>query len=65
MIPAYVVRDGNSTFLKTRSIVEIEGTTINVISLGTNDTAIIKFQVNVIGGVKGLTVLGSNQMIYA
>ena len=64
MIPAYVVRDGNSTFLKTRSIVEIEGTTINVISLGTNDTAIIKFQVNVIGSVKGLTVLGSNQMIY-
>lgn len=65
VIPSYVVRDGTSTFLKTRSIVEIDGTTINVISLDTNDTAIIKFQVNVIGGVKGLTVLGSNQMIYA
>jgi hypothetical protein len=65
MVPSYVVRDGNSTFLKTRDVTEIQGTTINLVNLDTNDTAIIKFQVNVIGGVKGLTVLGSNQMIYA
>ena len=64
MIPSYVVRTGNSTFLKTRDVTEIQGTTINVVTLDTNDTAMIKFQVNVIGGVKGLTILGANQMIY-
>lgn len=65
IIPSYVVRDGNSTFLKTRTVTEIDGTTINNIQLDTNDTAIIKFQVNILGGVKGLTILGANQMIYA
>ena len=65
IIPSYVIRDGNGTFLKTRTVTEINGTTINNIQLDINDTAIIKFQVNIIGGVKGLTILGANQMIYA
>ena len=65
IIPSYVVRDGNNTFLKTRTVTEINGTTINNIQLSTNDTAIIKFQVNIVGSVKGLTILGANQMIYA
>ena len=65
IIPSYVIRDGNGTFLKTITVTEINGTTINNIQLDINDTAIIKFQVNIIGGVKGLTILGANQMIYA
>lgn len=65
IIPSYVVRNGNGTFLKTRTVTEINGTTINNIQLDVNDTAIIKFQVNIVGSVKGLTILGANQMIYA
>lgn len=63
--PVYQVRNGSSLFVKMRTVTEIDGTTVSEVNLDTNDVAIMRFQVNDLGSIEGLTLLGANQMIYA
>ena len=62
---AYQVRNGSPSFRKIREVYEVDGTSITRIELDTNDMAIMRFQVNDLGSIEGLTLLGANQMIYA
>ena len=63
--PTYLVRNGTPTFQVARRVSEINGSTVSAIELDTNDVAIMKFQVNDIGSVEGLMLLGAAQMVYA
>jgi hypothetical protein len=63
--PTYYVRNGTPTFMKARRVSEFDGSTVTGIELDTNDVAIMRFQVNDLGSIEGLTLLGANQMVYA
>jgi len=62
--PAYQLRAGSPSFRQIRRVYEINDTTTNVIQLGTNETAIMRFQANDLGSIEGLTLLGANQIIF-
>ena len=61
--PAYQLRGGGPSVRSIRNVYEIDGTTISNLVLDTNDVAIMRFQVNDLGSVEGLTLLGANQII--
>jgi len=65
LVPVYQVRNGNNSFIKLRNVYEVDGSTVNTISLNSNaETAIMRFQVNDLGSIEGLTLLGANQIIF-
>lgn len=63
--PAYQVRNGTASQRKIRRVYEVDGATVSQVLLDAADVVVMRFQVNVVGSVTGLTLLGANQIIYA
>jgi len=63
--PAYQVRNGSPLYRKIRRVYEVDEAAVSSIELDTNDVAIMRFQVNDLGSIEGLTLLGANQIVYA
>ena len=63
--PTYYVRTGTPTFMIANRVSQIDGGTITGMELDTNDIAIMRFQVNDIGSIEGLMLLGAVQMVNA
>lgn len=63
--PAYQVRNGSPLYRKIRRVYEVGEAAVSSIELDTNDVAIMRFQVNDLGSIEGLTLIGANQIVYA
>jgi len=63
--PAYQIRNGSPLYRKIRRVYEVDEAAVSSVELDTNDVAIMRFQVNDLGSIEGLTLLGANQIVYA
>ena len=64
LIPIYQIRNGNNSVIQLRNVYEVDGSTVSTITLISSETIIMRFQVNDLGSVEGLTLLGANQIIF-
>jgi len=63
--PTYYVRNGTPSFMIVNRVSAMGSGTLTAMELDTNDIAIMRFQVNDIGSIEGLMLLGAVQMVNA